>query len=350
MLVLFIIYILIKLLFVDSKTQSHYMGIMLSDIGTNFIAGFIAFSVIKSRFTLVSYIAKKSQYVRSAISLALIGTIIYIGCMLYFLTNLLDSSLIDVFQIRPISNDYYQDFGDLVTIGYCCILSLQITYYKHNIYPKRYFLFGSMLFMQAITTFACLQLVNSNKSVAVISIVSILTVYLCKPKNLLIGIWKNKILKIYPIICFLAVCVLLFRILAEYDVSRLRIFDYVQGGSILENSSIVSRWQLAKDYFMDQFFTAPLFGDLNIEPIMHSSLLSLQTHLGFIGSILLLLFITIKLTFIYKYDGNDVLKIIAPSILCISIISSWFAWGPLWFLMGAIYECVPKSQKYCVLN
>jgi hypothetical protein len=95
-------------------------------------------------------------------------------------------------------------------------------------------------------------------------------------------------------------------------------------------------------YFMDQFLNAPIFGDISYKNYMHSSLLSIQTHLGMIGSLLFWTFVVSQLLQIYRRPGNEGLKVIALPILFVSIISSFFTWGPLWFLIGALYEYTPQ--------
>jgi hypothetical protein len=346
--IIFIIYLMFKLIFQDSETQYYYIGIIFSEIGNNFIVGFIAFSTLNSRMPILSTIMRWPQRPDGMKRLATIGIIIFIVSMLYFLTQFLDTSLLNILDIIfiPLSNDYYQDFGDYITIAYCCLASLQISYFNRNIFSDRkYFIFAFMLLVEALIACICLQAVNSNKSVLVIMLVSVLSIFFCKPKNWLIGFGriKPKALIFIPII--LIGVFLSSRLLQTIDLSRLNIFAYDENSSILAHSMLQSRWQLVRQSFMDQLSNSPVFGDISIKNYMHSSLLSVQTHLGIIGSLLLWSFIIIQLHHLFWHYGNECLKALSLSILFTSIISSFFSWGPLWFLIGALYAYPPQSSK-----
>jgi hypothetical protein len=80
-----------------------------------------------------------------------------------------------------------------------------------------------------------------------------------------------------------------------------------------------------------------IFGDLSIEEYMHSSLVSIQTHLGLLGSLLFWLFVGIQSYFIYFKSKDKLAKSITLPIVIVSIISSAFWWLPLWFVIGHIY-------------
>lgn len=345
-LVLFIAYMSIRLIPVEVDTQSYYFHIMFSEMGTNFIAGFIAFSLLESCTPAISGIKKRIRGILETKRLAITCTLIFTALMIFFLTQFLGTSLANIFQFSYLPNDYYQDFGDFITIGYCCLISIQISCFKRQfILPRSFYKIVFLVSVQALLVFICLQVVNSNKSVLVTTLVSVSTIYFFKPKNWLISRGRIK-LKAFYVIPFLLISLLLLpRLLAEVDVSQLRVFDYGESSSILENTSIQARWIQIKDSGMEQFLRAPVFGDISIKDYIHSSLISVQTHLGFIGSLLLLSFFGTKLYHVYRYAGNEGLKVIAPPILFAATISSFFSWGPLWFLIGALYGNSPRSAE-----
>ncbi|MCX6227026.1 MAG: hypothetical protein NTV01_20145 [Bacteroidia bacterium] len=343
MLLLFLIYLFFKILFLDSERFSYYLKSII-DMGSAFIAGFIAFSTINSSEPVISKIIKKFQSGKGIRSLVVISTMIFIGLMLYFLNQLLGTSPSGAFKIMTIQNDYYQNFGDLVTILFCCLLSLQIYKYDRDIYSERKFVLLSIVIIaESAIAFICLQVANSNKSVLVIALISIISIYHCKPKNWLISHSGIKLKAFFLIPIVLIFLFLSFQLVTSLDITTLRAFDYGEGNSVLTNSSIQSRRDIIDNYFIEQFQNALIFGDMSIKYYMHSSLLSIQTHLGVIGSFLFWSFITLQLRQVYRRRGNSGLKAIAPSVIFVSIISSFFTWGPLWFLVGALYAYQPQS-------
>ncbi|MFA5849811.1 MAG: hypothetical protein WC833_08000 [Bacteroidales bacterium] len=278
--------------------------------------------------------------------LTIICTIIFNGLNIYFLSMFFGISMIDVFsgfQISSISNDYYQDFGDYITIAYCCVVAIQIMFLKsskHKNFAQLIFL--GVIAFQTFITFSCLQSVMSNKSVAVIVPVCLLAIYYSLPKGWLFSRKGIKINTLRSVFLILIAFLLVYIYIPEIDPSNLRLLDYGESSSFFTNSSVQSRISIIEGSFMQQFLNAPLFGDISYTTYMHSSLLSIQTHLGIIGSLLFLIFIVSQMFKLYRSPGNEALKVITLPILFVSIISSFFTWGPLWFLMGALYEFTPK--------
>ena len=254
-------------------------------------------------------------------------------------------SFLSEFIMGSFSNDYYQTFGDYMTIAYCCLVPLQVVYLKSSIRSGRAFYFFVMvIIVQTLMTFICLQALDSNKSVVVIVLVSMLAIYVGKPEGLFIRHGRLRISTLLRLPFLLVAIILACRYMPAIDISQFHIFDHDESGSVLTNSSMQSRRYIINTYFMDQFQNAPIFGDISIRKYMHSSLLSIQTHLGMIGSLLFWSFIILNLRQVYRHPGNEGLKAIALPILFVSIISSFFTWGPLWFLMGALYEYTPPSH------
>lgn len=346
LILIFIMYLLIKLIFEDSETQEHFFMLLYTDIGQNFIAGFIAFSVLNSKLPVISRVTSRSQNIEGIRNMAIISTLIFIAIILYFLTQFMDTSLFNIFPIRYLPNVYYQDFGDHITIAYCCLVSLQINYFKHNFYStKSFVVFTLVISLQAILVFICSQVITSNKLVLASLIVSGWAIYLCKPKDLFIGRGRIKVNTFFvvPLYLFL-IWLLLYQFFPALDISQLRVYDYGESSSIVENSSFQVRWNQARHIGVEQVMSAPVFGDL-ANRYLHTSLLSVQVMFGFIGSLLFWMFIVIQLCRIFRHGRNEDLKVIALSILPVSIVSSGFSWGPLWFLIGAMYEYTSQSPK-----
>jgi len=341
---LFIFYMLFKYTVVDGEIRVLSPAIFIKDIGTNFIAGFIAFSVFESRLPKVSTIMLRYQRKDGIMRLAIIGTLIFFAMLVYLLSNFIGASLADILEYKVLSNEYYQEFGDYSTVAFCCLISLQVAYFKRRIFTNCiYAIYSLVLSVEVILAFLCLQSVNSNKSVLVIALVAILSLYYCKPKYWLINGWKIKRVTFYVIPVIFLLSLLIYGFLPPLDISQLRFFDYGQSSSVISNSSLQVRWDQLMDIGKEQLLNAPILGDLSIANYIHSTIISLQTHMGIIGGLLFWSFILLKISNIYRHDGNEGLRSIALPILFVASISSFFTWGPLWFLIGGLYERTPQS-------
>lgn len=348
MLLLFI-YILIRLITGNREESIIDFGTLIKDIGMNFITGFIAFSIIKSRIPVMSKLTDGTQTFKRIKRMAVTCTIIFIGLNFYFLTTFLNISMFDffsTFKMANINNDYYQDFGDYLTIAFCCLVSLQLVYLKNSARSNTaFYVFVFAIIIQAMIAFISVQTVNSNKSALVIVLVSALAIYAAKPKDWLIKDNRFSIKEILGLAVLLIAVFIMYKYMPELDFSQLRIFDYGES-SLIQNSSIQSRWELLIEQGVDQLSIAPVFGDLSIRSYIHSTLISVQTHLGIIGSLLLWSFLLPQLFHIYLHGGNEGLKAIALPIVFVAIISSFFTWGPIWFLLGALYGYTPQKLEY----
>ena len=124
---------------------------------------------------------------------------------------------------------------------------------------------------------------------------------------------------------------------------HLRIFGFSQNTSLLENESLVSRIDIFMNTGIDQLSINPLFGNLGADYIVGQpgsyihSIISVQSHLGMIGTFLLLGYLLHRFYRLYVNDGRSVLKIITPPILFISFIGTFFTWLVFWFLVGALF-------------
>ncbi len=117
----------------------------------------------------------------------------------------------------------------------------------------------------------------------------------------------------------------------------------------IAGASIQSRLQILLESGLQQLAVNPLTGDLAADEIVGHpngyihSILSVQSHLGIIGSILLFCFLTERLIKLYRSNGNAVLKVVTPPIMLMALIGTFFIWMPLWFLVGALYSIQRQS-------
>lgn len=119
--------------------------------------------------------------------------------------------------------------------------------------------------------------------------------------------------------------------------------DENSGLTIFIPSSVTSRVAIFEDIGRTHLGYAPLMGNLGVEHLFDRpggylhSILSVQSHLGIIGSILIFSFIFVKLYNLYVHSNNRTLKILVIPLIFMSFIGAFFTWTLLWFLIGIIY-------------
>ncbi len=334
---LLLLYIALKLLLAGGGTSVFNISQLITEIGKYLFVGFIAFAALHSRVYPISRLVKLPAEQKGRWRLAGIATLTFSGAMLAFITAFLGSLFTSFLEFTPLSSDYYQEFGDYVTIGYACLIPLQVSYMRSQ--PEsiaRFGLFGLVLLLQTGIVFIAAQAVNSNKTVAAVTLISMAALFRCRPTQRR----KSLMVPLAMITALLLVAtsyVMNSASASDIGISRFRLFDFGDG-ALYENTSIQSRWDLFKEAGIEQLLNAPLFGEITLSPYQHSSILSVQTHLGIVGTLLFWGFILLRLFRIYRHPPNDHLRSIALPLLTVSIISSFFTWGPLWFLLGGLYE------------
>jgi len=336
--------IAVKLLLAGGGTQVFNLGQLVTVVGKYFFVGFVAFAALRSRVYPLSRVAALTAAPAGRQRLAIVSTAVFLLAMLSFLAAFVGSPLASLTSFAVISNDYYQDFGDYVTIAYCCLVALQVSYVaSHGGSLRAFGLFAGVLLVQAGLVFITAQAVNSNKAVVAVALVSAAALYACWPKG-------RAVTAGVAVAAAVVVLVLAARLALDaagvpsLDVTQFRIFDYGDG-AFYENTSMLSRWEQFRELGKGQLLGAPVFGDISITSYLHSSVLSVQTHLGLVGSVLFWSFILLQLRQVGRHGGNDGLPVIAVPLLFVSAISSFFSWGPLWFVLGGLYEYLPSSTK-----
>jgi len=131
--------------------------------------------------------------------------------------------------------------------------------------------------------------------------------------------------------------------MSDIELPMLRIFGFQGEASLLENPSLISRVEILQGVGIKQLSINPVFGNLGAEYIVGRpgeyihSLISVQSHLGIIGSFLLFAYLLHRLYRLYANSCRFVLKMITPPILFISFIGTFFTWVVFWFLAGALF-------------
>ena len=121
--------------------------------------------------------------------------------------------------------------------------------------------------------------------------------------------------------------------------------------SVMHN--VDQRIDLARHHGWQQVAVASITGNLAADrdvtggagSYLHS-IASVQTHLGLIGSALLLGFLVPGIWRTYKMPRHPVLKISALAILLMSLFA-FFIWPPLWFLVGGMIGGMTAHPTPC---
>jgi hypothetical protein len=178
-----------------------------------------------------------------------------------------------------------------------------------------------------------LQIIGSNK--APLTVVAIGLFYLYFSSE---GILMYRLRQLAAIFLISTVGLLAFLGFVDPEIiSSLRYFNEAELNGFSNNSSISSRWDQLVGEGTYQLNNNWLFGDLSIENYIHSSLITIQTHTGLIGSLMFWMFFIVQGYYIYFRRDDKFLKSVTLPIVFVSIVSSVFWWLPLWFLAGLIY-------------
>ncbi len=341
LLLVLLVYMAAVLMLAGGGTSAFNIGHLFTEVGKYFFVGFVAFAALRSRVYPLSRIAALSGSPAGQWRLAAVSTVFFLAAMGWFLVAFAGTSLRNLGAVAVISNDYYQVFGDYVTIAYGCLIALQVSYVSTQDRSMRTFaLFAALLIAQTGLVFFTAQSVSSNKTVVAVGLISAAALYRCWPRRRSVAAGVAAAAAAVALLLVMRL-VLDAAGLPTIDISQFRIFDYGDG-AFYQNTSVLSRWELFRDYGMRQLLGAPVFGDITITSYQHSSVLSVQTHLGLVGSVLFWGFILLQLRQLRRHGGNRGLRVIALPVLFVSAISSFFSWAPLWFLLGALFEFRPR--------
>jgi hypothetical protein len=339
LLVLFCLYMLVNSLFYVDY-YSLYFSIYIAVLIPFFILGIIyqsknltllPFGLIVQ--PLIKILSKPKGYF-----LVLFISLGILGLSIWYVTTYRAYNL---GQLVTIKNEYYQSLGDFYTILYISWLG-----YRHAIIEKASEIQGNkvkvsliVLVLEAAFSIFFLQLFGSNKASLAVILIALFYIYYLNTG----GIYKTA-----SFIAKTALLVVTMLVISNYIDERLlnnlRLFNELNESSILHNSSITSRVEQFKNDSILQFEQGWIFGDLSIAgDYMHSSILSIQTHLGFTGTLLFWSYVLLSLYVVYFTKKDIILKSITIPILFVSTISSVYWWSPLWFLLGVLYVSDSKS-------
>jgi hypothetical protein len=129
-------------------------------------------------------------------------------------------------------------------------------------------------------------------------------------------------------------------------VPAVAILNYGAGPNL---GSFLGRVDILQSYGLEQLAQGPILGRVDAELVsgpnlyLHS-LLSIQTHLGFVGVALFCFAIGWSWFIIQSGSLRPVAWVIAPSILLVCLIGAFFTWYPLWVLIGLMVAAAYSSR------
>lgn len=138
---------------------------------------------------------------------------------------------------------------------------------------------------------------------------------------------------------------------SNIDLSKLRIFNYGEGGKI---GHLDTRLTLLKNFYT-QFYTSPFLGNMQADALttgdgtyVHNFFLSMLTHTGLLGTFIFILFVISAIKeYIHSnrvniYDnGIAVYKVLLfLGILAVAVVGTFITWIPIWFLIGFLFKPV----------
>lgn len=350
-LVFFLGYYVVSALINTQATTVRHFSYLRTEIFPSLLLSFYVFGKFELNWKPKIHLGKTTQKVLFCI-LLLVTSMAFLVLGLYCFLKLSEMTRIDLFVIDTAGKEsFYQLFGQNYLRFFLISLVIQYQlFHRIDERPLLFPFFSGIVILQCLLSFFLLQMAGSNKDPIALLIAGILSIWYAKPPNWLFqgwdpSKWKKRTLVIFPA----GIIVLLIFIgwIGNIDLPPLRIFGYGRT-SLLESSSLVSRNQIILELVPQQIADYPVFGNLSDPQYAHSFPISIQTHLGIVGSILMLSFLIIRLIKLYAQKGLAELKMTAPAVLALSFIGTFFIWSPAWFILGGLF-IVPfsTSQKCC---
>lgn len=279
----------------------------------------------------------------------------------------------------------YQRPGNFLVISYILLILLYAQFLslkaiRSNFKVRLASVIAHVLFLTyTLTSLFVAQIIGSNNATVLIAglgvIVITILMLLClnsikvflsvKPLSfvrLIFGKLSSRliVLSIFALAIFIFVLWVAANFL-RIDLSMTRIGGFGSG----EISSITSRLELLNN-FLIHFEYSPLWGNMNVDCLttgcgsyVHSFLLSLLTHTGLIGFILLLVYFILayreRFRIARRFDKSHITLefniynlfalLFFSAILFISVVGTFFSWAVIWFSMGLFFPGIALKGK-----
>jgi hypothetical protein len=252
------------------------------------------------------------------------------------LLSLMSSGLLGVHDKWLIAVDMplYQIVGDLYLVLFVTAAVLSLTQLRLCEVAQQSLLgllVAAALAASAVSGFVFLQFIGSNKAPLAVLIAGVVAV------SDALSCARNKPpVRLKLLLFFLGSLVFaIIPTLNYFDIST-RLNEYGSGTSLQDVSSFSVRYDQVVEFLQVQgLANVTFFGELDSNNYVHSVLISTLTDLGLIGLLLAVI------AFWYGCSGatarnSGITRVAAVSIIATGTVSSYFTWGPLWFLLGML--------------
>lgn len=336
----------------DSDIVSSRLAAISQHMLPGFLLGIIAFGDIR-------FVAIYPKFFESKILLKILICLLFIFTLLFLkntfamLISLPIKSQALVLEIE--NNTAYQGFSMYGLTAYCLVLTFFLKFHKrlYASYLTHQLLFLFLLGITALFSFI-IALAGSKKEVLAIFLLFMSYNIYFSFRLSFSGKFKLRFLQVFSVLVPLLFCGF-FLYFSGWTLSlpSLKVLDY---GAGINTSSFFSRIDVLKSVGVLQLQDSPIFGNIGVEfayggpgYYIHS-LISVQSHLGLVGSFFLFGYLWHRLRRLYRFSDGAELKILAPVIIFVCFISSFFSWFPLWVLIGGLFIPVFIKQKSFIKN
>lgn len=372
----FFIFFIVKIL-IDLRNNSEISSFTFGTTKGIITAFFIGICMTLNIQYLIRSFHSSKIYGNLIIIMVLILFIFY-GLLLYKTINIFLADIReDIFLISD-GKAKYQRPGILMIMSYT-FLSIIFLVSNYLCKPKFNIVRISILIalnaIYVIITFAIIvlsQLIGSNSAVLFVLMIFFPSFILnligfIKPKKLksitnnnldkksIFGIKWSYILKktLLALILFSIIVAVVIQ-QSNFDITKTRLLGYGKG----ENNSINSRVKIIQENFITHISYNPIFGDFEVDRkttggfYIHSFIISIQTHLGLIGLIFILLILffmwnslrysknILVCDYVYDVSLKKLFRIYLLILLVIffvfSSLTTFLTWMPIWMLFGLI--------------
>lgn len=350
LLVIFCLYFLIQAVsYPFPEVSSAYTKIFFSRIGAGLALGFFAIYIVHENQN-----EERRSYYFGLDTFALGAAI---TAMVWISWRLGMRARADIFliQVNPGALSFYQTFGDYLLPWYFCMVVLlrrsRLFSRSFRSDAVRY----AILLCLAIWLVFLAQLVGSNNAAVCIAAIGALMAGWDVLKSLF---WERgwKAWLRCGTLTGEGLIAGVIAVALVVSLPPMRIFSFNQVGFVeagasnaeptlsVASSSFASRSEIYNKVGNQQLLVNPLFGDLGAEIITGSpgnyihSLLSIQTHTGVVGSILLLGFLVSRIITLVRFRRH--LDFVTLAFVGVTIgaasIATFFTWLPFWFAAGLL--------------
>lgn len=351
-LLLFIVYMLtMSLVYPDHGIGRNYTKQVFNRLIAGIVIGWVAFGNYSVKG--IAFGPKERRWGitqrQADVTSILVALAVCTAVGLWFSTKLLPNRLL----LNPKYGASYQIFGDYAALTFICISLLVDRHLRRPALASPTIAAGWLAIVCVLSCafFILNQIAGSNSGATLVVLFSLI--------NIVIFIYQyvsrtNRSASALMVFVPVVVIIVVVFVYIMTKLPPIRIMNFNRASSVANssdliskittfNSSISGRLSILADTGVDQLRYSPFWGNLGVEKLLERpggyihSAISIQTHLGFVGSILFLLYFGAKMASVFRRHPEPVLVAAVTTILLLALASAFFTWLPLWFAVGAIY-------------